>query len=167
MRKWIILASVFLFTGCVGVLWDSVSDLSRTNRFWGGYDPETILHTKRPLLFDSSKLADHVMWPLRASVRSRVSFDEYVREPSSYPGVLLIPVGTSIRFSKLQFRRSFEYSALQIYGIFVDGPAAGSLTDLLWVSLSQPELTEAQRRPVSYFGHPLTPFWPDPAILEP
>jgi hypothetical protein len=148
-----------LFKNCV-------NDVTNNNKYWGGYRLGATYRVTRPLLFDGGDLADSVMWPLHDSVRHRVSFDEYVKEPSRFPGVTLIPEGTGIYFGHLRIIRSFEFSALQISGRFVDGPASGKWSNLLWVSTTLPDSQGKAKKYVRFRGNSFPLFWPNPKFLN-
>lgn len=117
--------------------------------------------TERPLLYASMSLGDHFFWNGNsAGDGRRVEFSKYQRDPDSYPGVTLIPAGTTIACVKVQYHRSIEYSALEMLGEMLDGPMAGSrfhLTDLAQVPVD---------REISCRGITVPYYKPNPAIIR-
>jgi hypothetical protein len=104
---------------------DVVENVSGDKYYWGGYDLQARYVTTRDLLFDGRELDVAFYWPLNGGARRRVEFGEFVAKRADYPGIVLVPAGARFKISVIQKRFSFEYTALEIYGVFLDGALAG------------------------------------------
>jgi hypothetical protein len=120
-----ILLVLSILGGCNRYDGDKVQDVTSNKAYWGSFEVGPEYVTTRNLLFDGRGLDNDFYWPLNNAIRSRVDYEHYHMNTAAYPGVTEITSGTRFKIVRIQTRGSFEYSCVEWYAQFLDGPAAG------------------------------------------
>ena len=159
-----VLVIAFLFIGCSPLprTKDKLTDFINKKEFWGGYEVGATYITQVPLVYAKDSLNTSFMWPLNSNVRSKVTLEEYQASPESYPGVELVQEGTQLHCTEIQYRQSFEYSMLEVIGVFATGPLEGRVVDFTWLH-QRPWLSSEAK----WEGNTIMIYEPNPELIKP
>lgn len=159
MRRWwngrrltalgLVAAAQPILAGCL-LFVDKQEDLSANKDAWGGWSRETLYVTRQPLiLYDNAQktrlcVDTQVTWPIElpedsgrdGGLQWMVVDATMVAEGSNnFPGITLLPAGSSIRAEGIRKRTTIETSSLEVLGSVVSGPRAGTRVELSPVSV--------------------------------